>query len=49
VLSRARVGSAWAPVTVRANAELVETVERMRAGHVMSLIVSTPDGVLLGL
>jgi CBS domain-containing protein len=37
------------PVTVRADADLHETTERMDAGKVRSLIVTTPDGVLLGL
>ncbi|MHB8671917.1 MAG: CBS domain-containing protein [Acidimicrobiales bacterium] len=36
------------PATVRADAPLAETVERMRSRHAESLIVSTPDGVLLG-
>jgi CBS domain-containing protein len=37
------------PVTVRADADLRETTERMHARNVHSLIVTTPDGVLLGL
>jgi CBS domain-containing protein len=37
------------PVTVRADADLRETAERMHARNVRSLIVTTPDGVLLGL
>ena len=36
------------PTTVRADDDPVETVERMRERGVTSLIVSTPDGVLLG-
>jgi CBS domain-containing protein len=37
------------PATVRADADLRETTERMHDRRVRSLIVSTPDGVLLGL
>jgi len=36
------------PVTVRADADLAKTIERMKSRNVESLIVSTPDGVLLG-
>jgi CBS domain-containing protein len=36
------------PTTVRADADAGETVERMGRRSVRSLIVSTPDGVLLG-
>jgi CBS domain-containing protein len=36
------------PTTVRADADLAETTERMKRRGVSSLIVSTPDGVLLG-
>jgi CBS domain-containing protein len=36
------------PVTIRADAGLAETVERMKRRNVESLIVSNPDGVLLG-
>lgn len=36
------------PATVRADADLIETIERMQQRGVKSLIVSTPDGVLLG-
>jgi CBS domain-containing protein len=36
------------PATIRADADLAETTERMRRRGVRSLIVSTPDGVLLG-
>jgi CBS domain-containing protein len=36
------------PATVRANEDLAETLERMRTRKVGSLIVSTPEGVLLG-
>jgi CBS domain-containing protein len=36
------------PATVRADADLAETTERMRRRAVASLIVSNPDGVLLG-
>jgi predicted transcriptional regulator len=36
------------PATIRADADLAETLERMTARNVTSLIVSTPDGVLLG-
>ncbi|HSS11759.1 MAG TPA: CBS domain-containing protein [Acidimicrobiales bacterium] len=37
------------PTTVRAEAPLAETLERMRNRNVGSLIVSAPDGVLLGM
>jgi CBS domain-containing protein len=37
------------PTTVRADAPAVETTERMRSRGAASLIVSTPEGVLLGL
>jgi predicted transcriptional regulator len=37
------------PVTVRADVGVVETLDRMRARRVRSLIVTNPDGVLLGL
>ena len=36
------------PTTVRADADLAETTERMRRRGVATLIVSDPDGVLLG-
>jgi CBS domain-containing protein len=36
------------PATVRADANLAETTERMRRRGVASLIVSNPDGELLG-
>jgi CBS domain-containing protein len=36
------------PVTVRADAPLGETIERMKDRRAASLIISTPDGVLLG-
>jgi CBS domain-containing protein len=36
------------PTTIRADAPLAETSERMTSRHVRSLIVSNPDGVLLG-
>ena len=36
------------PATVRADADLEETTERMRRRGVPTLIVSTPEGVLLG-
>ena len=36
------------PVTIRADADLAETTERMRQRRVSSLIVTTPEGVLLG-
>jgi hypothetical protein len=36
------------PVTVRADADLARTTDRMRDRGVPTLIVSTPDGVLLG-
>jgi Mg/Co/Ni transporter MgtE len=36
------------PATVRADADLSETSERMKRRGVQTLLVSTPDGVLLG-
>jgi CBS domain-containing protein len=36
------------PVTIRADADLVEMRQRMADRHVSSLIVSTPEGRLLG-
>jgi CBS-domain-containing membrane protein len=36
------------PTTVRANADPAETIERMRRRGASTVIVSTPDGVLLG-
>jgi len=36
------------PVTVRADADVAQTAGRMRARGVRTVIVSTPDGVLLG-
>jgi hypothetical protein len=36
------------PATERPNADLAETTKRMKRRGVASLIVSTPDGVLLG-
>ena len=36
------------PATVRADADPAETLERMRRRGARSLIVSTPEGVLLG-
>jgi len=36
------------PATVRADADLAETTERMRRRGVSDMIVSNPDGVLLG-
>jgi CBS domain-containing protein len=36
------------PTTVRADAPLAAMLERMRSRHVHNLIVSSPDGVLLG-
>lgn len=36
------------PPTIRADADVAETRERMRKRHVSHLLVSTPDGVLLG-
>jgi CBS domain-containing protein len=36
------------PVTIRADAPLAETLERMKGRKAGSVIVSTPDGVLLG-
>jgi Mg/Co/Ni transporter MgtE len=36
------------PATVRADADLTETTGRMQRRGAESLIVSTPDGVLLG-
>jgi CBS domain-containing protein len=37
------------PVTVRADAPLAETTQRMKDRQAASLIISDPDGVLLGL
>jgi hypothetical protein len=36
------------PTTIRADADFAETAERMRRRGAASLIVSNPDGVLLG-
>lgn len=36
------------PTTIRADAPLDETLARMSARHVTSLLVTTPEGVLLG-
>jgi predicted transcriptional regulator len=36
------------PVTVRADAPLADTIQRMKDRKVPSLIISDPDGVLLG-
>lgn len=36
------------PATVRADAPLAETIERLRKRRVPSVIVTTPEGVLLG-
>jgi hypothetical protein len=36
------------PATVRADADLTDTTERIQRRGTKSLIVSTPDGVLLG-
>jgi predicted transcriptional regulator len=36
------------PATVRADADLTETSERMNQRQVRTLIVSTPEGMLLG-
>lgn len=36
------------PTTVRADADLVETRERMRARSVSSIVVTTAEGILLG-
>jgi CBS domain-containing protein len=36
------------PTTIRADADPVETIERMRRRGATTLIVSTPEGVLLG-
>jgi CBS domain-containing protein len=36
------------PATIRADADLIEMRQRMTDRHVSSLIVSTPDGRLLG-
>ena len=33
---------------MRADADLAETLNRMRDGHVDSLLITTPEGVLLG-
>ena len=37
------------PATIRADADLSETRERMQRRGAASLLVTTPDGVLLGL
>lgn len=36
------------PTTIRADAGLAETLERMRARAVSTIMVTTPEGVLLG-
>jgi CBS domain-containing protein len=36
------------PATIRADTDLAETAERMRRRRVGSVIMSNPDGVLLG-
>jgi CBS domain-containing protein len=36
------------PSTIRADADLDETLVHMRKRHIDSLLVTTPDGVLLG-
>lgn len=36
------------PTTIRADAGLAETLERMRARAVSNIVVTTPEGVLLG-
>ena len=36
------------PATIRADADVAQTVERMRRRGATTLIVSTPEGVLLG-
>jgi arabinose-5-phosphate isomerase len=36
------------PPTIRADADLADTTERMRSRSVASLMVANPDGVLLG-
>ena len=36
------------PTTIRADADLDKTLARMRERHVGSLVVTTPEGVLLG-
>lgn len=36
------------PATIRADADLIETRERMTTRNVSSLLVTTPDGMLLG-
>lgn len=36
------------PTTVRADADLVQTLERMRARSVSNIVVTTAEGVLLG-
>jgi CBS domain-containing protein len=36
------------PATVRADADLADTLARMERRHVTSLLVTTPEGVLLG-
>jgi CBS domain-containing protein len=37
------------PTTIRADADVAKTIERMRRRRASSLIVSDPDGVLLGI
>jgi hypothetical protein len=37
------------PATVRPDADLGETIAHMRARRVRSLVVTNPDGALLGL
>lgn len=36
------------PTTVRADADLAESLTRMASRHVTSLVITNPDGVLLG-
>lgn len=36
------------PATGRADADLTETLARMTSRHVTSLVITNPDGVLLG-
>jgi len=36
------------PTTARADADLTETLARMSSRHVTSLLITNPDGVLLG-
>ena len=36
------------PTTVRADADLAETLARMSSRHVSALLITDPDGVLLG-